>query len=100
MRIDRCKRCGKNDLMYPDMFMCQSCRTDYQKIKKNLDDEGCEVLDELLDKHFNTDDCGCNYENEKDIRMCPIGMFENGCSEEDLIKMVKDVVEQRKKNIK
>lgn len=93
MRIDRCKRCGKNDLMYPDMFMCQSCRTDYKKIKKKLNNEECDVLDELLYKHFNSDSCECDYENEEDIHMCPIEMFEDGCSEEDLIKMVKDITE-------
>lgn len=98
MRIDRCKRCGKNDLMYPDMFMCQSCRTDYEKIKKKLNNEECGVLDELLYKHFNSDSCGCDYENEEDIHMCPIEMFENGCSEQDLIKMVKGIVELNKKN--
>lgn len=99
MRIDRCKRCGKNDLMYTDMFMCQSCRVVYEKIKKKLNNDECDVLDELLDKHFNSDSCGCNYENEENINMCPIEMFEDGYSEEDLIHMVKDIVKQRKEDI-
>lgn len=96
MRIDRCKRCGKNDLMYSDMFMCQSCRTVYGKIKEKLNNEECDVLDDMLNKHFNSDSCGCDYKNEEDIYMCPIEMYEDGCSEEDLVKMIKEIVEQNK----
>ena len=45
MRVDRCKRCGKDDLMYSDMFMCQSCRVRYEKIKEKLNNEECVILD-------------------------------------------------------
>lgn len=95
MRVDRCKRCGANDLMHPEMFMCQSCRADYRIIKEKLNKEECVVLDELLDKHFNSDSCECDYNDEDNIRMCPIEEYENGYNEESLIKKIKDILKQK-----
>lgn len=30
--------------------------------------------------------------------MCPIGMYEDGCSEKDLVKMIQDIVEENQED--
>lgn len=66
------------------------------KIRKLLNKDERNVFDYLLKQHKNKT-CGCNLEGkDEEIYMCPIGLYEDGCREEDLIKIVQDIVEEDK----
>ena len=73
----------------------------YQKIRNQLNPKELVVLDELLDNHFKHKTCGCSEhefnihtcDDGIDINMCPIGLYEDGCTNEDLIMMIRELVE-------
>lgn len=66
----------------------------YTKFKKLLTSNEIRTLSELLDNHFYLKNCGCNVDgDDEEIYLCPIGMYEDGCSEKDLVKMIQDIAE-------
>lgn len=75
LRIDRCRRCGKDDLMLNGMSMCQSCRTYYEELHKKLNtNEECAVMfvnaiKELATKQDNLDNLENYLSNHFDVWM-------------------------------
>ena len=67
----------------------------YKKIEQQLDKQGVAELERLLENHFRRCSCGCNFEgNDEDIYMCPIGLYEDGCREQDLVLMIRQGVDE------
>lgn len=63
------------------------------KIRKQLNNDEKKVLNYLLKQHKNKT-CGCNLDGkDEEIYMCPIGLYEDGCTENDLIREIKDITE-------
>lgn len=63
-----------------------------KNIRKQLNPKENKVLDLFIKQHKNKT-CGCKLNNPDDIYMCPIGLYEDGCTENDLIVEIKEYVE-------
>lgn len=88
LRIDRCIRCGKDDLMLSGMYICQSCRTDYEKLYEKLNtNEECAVMfvnaiKELATKQDNLDSLESYLSNHFDVWMKEFANTPSGLASE------------------
>lgn len=62
------------------------------KIKKQLNKKELRAFNWLLSEHKNRR-CGCNWDNPDEFSICPIGLYEDGCTENDLIREIQDFTE-------
>lgn len=67
----------------------------YIDFRKKLSDREQKVFDELVIRH-RSNCCGCNLANDEDIYMCPIGLWEDGCLDNDLLIEIRDIVESER----